>query len=92
MKNFRLVHTFFKCGLRFLIFGQEVPQKLKKLTQKRAPKEGACFHALCVHVRTCTHTSIINHLWRPQGSYPESFVKFRVDLAEKRDGQIVTKT
>ena len=38
MKNFRLVHTFFKCGLRFLIFGQEVPQKLKKLTQKRAQK------------------------------------------------------
>ena len=27
MENCRLLHTFFKCGLRFLIFGQEVPQK-----------------------------------------------------------------
>ena len=43
MENFRLVHTFFKCGLRFLIFGQEVPQKLKKTDPKKGTKVGCTF-------------------------------------------------
>ena len=38
MKKVRLVDTYLKCGLCFLIFGQEVPQKFKKLTEKAGKK------------------------------------------------------
>ena len=35
MKKFRLVDTFFKCGLCFFIFSQEMPQNFKKLVESR---------------------------------------------------------
>ena len=35
MEKFRLVHTFFKCGLRFFIFSQEMPKNFKKLVESR---------------------------------------------------------
>ena len=62
MKKFRLVHTFFKCGLRFLIFGQEVPQKLKKMTQKRHKSRVHVFtRCACTRVRAGSQT-ILNSL------------------------------
>ena len=80
MKKFHLVHTFFKCGLRCLIFGQELPQKLKKLTQERAQKQGARFYAMCVHASLCRVPNNFKQLGRPNFTYTEGLVKFGLHL------------
>ena len=77
MKKVRLVDTSLECGLRFFIFSR--------------PKKCARFHVLCVHTGTCTGPNNLKQLRRPNFSSGEGLVNFRIDLAEKRDGQIWTK-
>ena len=73
MENFRLVHTFFMCGLRFLIFGQEVPQKFKKLT-KKGQKVG-CTNSRAV--RACAHVHAHKHYKSTQETPRKLSWKFR---------------
>ena len=46
------------------------------------PKLCARFHVLCMHVRTCTCTNIINQFRRPILNYTEGFMKIWLHLAD----------